>query len=195
MQVSCPQCQTLYEIDTAQLGDSGQHFKCVNCEFVFFVAPPAPIKPSPVDYSAQFNPYDQATVNFQQQANADQHAGAESGFNPSNLPSEADSGFNPSGFPSQDNQSLPSEFAGFQPPPPNIDFSAGSSNQTGYETEFLNETSGPSMSNEPTTFPMKDHEPPQLDFTPPMTSHAPTELPTGWIPDSSSGTGFPETSQ
>lgn len=60
---------------------------------------------------------------------------------------------------------LNNEDQSFVPPPPNVDFPQTVQGQH----------------QDITTFPMKDPEPPQIDFTLPKTSPAPTELPTGFF--------------
>ncbi len=113
MHFACPSCQTVYEIDVNQLGETGQQYQCVNCNSLFFVEPPAqPQVPQP-----QQPP----VVDVPQTGVADSNVNAET-MPISDIPS--DTGQQQQQFIPPENQysnetELPDPISGFGAPPPN----------------------------------------------------------------------------
>ena len=168
MHVNCPYCSTLYDIDPSELGHTGRDYQCITCNNVFHV-PPQIVSPQAGAPGFPANPPDAQPSS--QENLSEQSATMDLGS------SSAEAGYN-----LQNPQSAP-PFRQDSPPPFEEKITYGY--QANKDHRMYDQSAGNIELQPPdiTTFPMKDPEPPKIDFTLPKTSPAPTELPTGFIGD------------
>jgi len=166
MHVNCPFCSTLYDIDPSDLGQMGRDYQCITCNNVFHV----PTQAGAPGFLA--NPPDAQPSSHENWS--EQSATMDLGSSDAEIK-----------YDSQNPQSAP-PFR--QDSPPQFEEKITYGDQAKNDHQMYDQSARNIGLQPPdiTTFPMKDPEPPKIDFTLPKTSPAPTELPTGFVGDAPS---------